>query len=140
MMVLFFLTGIGSVNREEWKRAIQKLGITSISDENLIKLHELYDANQNGSLDYKEFIVTLYPVQQTDQEVEQDQQQQQQETQNEQQQNNSRTRRNKPKKEIDSRIPAIMEKIRDKLASRGARGIIGLGKAFRVKLLIKIDC
>ena len=58
---------LGRVNLNEWKRAISKLGITSVNDENLNKIFESYATNL--SVDYKEFILVLYPVQNTEKDV-----------------------------------------------------------------------
>ena len=41
-------------------KAIQKIGITGFSQQNLEEIFESYDANKNGSLDYKELIGSLY--------------------------------------------------------------------------------
>lgn len=42
-----------------------KIGLTSISDENLDKIFGNYDKNQKNALDLKDFILYLYPTQQT---------------------------------------------------------------------------
>ncbi len=66
MMVLKRLI-LGFININEWKRSISKLGILSISEDNLNKLFQMYDANKNNLLEYKELKLTLFPTQQTEQ-------------------------------------------------------------------------
>jgi hypothetical protein len=65
-------------------------------------LFNLYDKDRNGCLDYKEFSAALY---------------------------NKEVSGGSPAKGGSSSGPEdLVERLRTKLASRGARGIIGLGK------------
>lgn len=72
----------------------------------------------------------LYPVQGTENAEENERP----ETQVKQQENQptSSSRGKYERKKQDPKIDEILEKIRNKMVSRGARGIIGLGKAFRI--------
>jgi hypothetical protein len=144
MVCIIFYYVKGYVSRDEWKRSLAKIGIGGISEENILTLFNSYDANQNGKLEYKEFIGALYPVQGTEadqEEMNQDSQQgdaqsyydSPQKTQQQPQQTTGSSRRG-TQQQVDPKLQVIMEKVRSKLASRGARGIIGLGKAFRVLL------
>jgi len=63
-MVIFEINNIkGLVNKNEFKRTLQKLGILSLNDEKLDKIFDLYDSNKSQSLDFREFIQHLYPLQ-----------------------------------------------------------------------------
>ena len=67
----------------------------------------LYDTDRSGALDYKEFSVSLFEK--------------------------SATAGGSPSKGgSGSSADDLVERLRAKLASRGARGIIGLGKSFRI--------
>lgn len=51
---------LGNCSQEEWLKAITKIGITGFTDKNLLDLHEIYDSDKSGDVDYKEFIGALY--------------------------------------------------------------------------------
>jgi Ca2+-binding EF-hand superfamily protein len=70
-------------------------------------LFSIYDSDRSGALDYKEFSMALF---------------------------NKDTSGGSPSKGTASGSDpeALVERLRQKLASRGARGIIGLGKQFRI--------
>ena len=69
-------------------------------------LFSLYDKDRSGALDYKEFSACLY--------------------------NKEASSSGSPVKGGSSGPEDLVERLRTKLASRGARGIIGLGKQFRI--------
>ncbi len=52
---------VGCITKDEFKRSLTNLGITSISESNIGKLFDIYDSNKNRTLDCKEFISILYP-------------------------------------------------------------------------------
>jgi len=93
----------GQVNFDQFARTVEKIGVI-IEKEHLRRIFSEYDANQNGSLDYKELSVRL--------------------TGNEPKASSS------PKKVVEKSPEedphAMMELFRDKLKARGARGMIGL--------------
>jgi Ca2+-binding EF-hand superfamily protein len=104
-------------SRDEFVKAITKIGITGFTDQNLRELFDLYDEDGSEELSYKELVGGLYG-------------------------NHSMAKGNEKKKEDDRNTKKnqlakeetvkILEKIRSKLASRGVRGIISIGKNFRI--------
>jgi Ca2+-binding EF-hand superfamily protein len=50
----------GKCSKEEFLKAITKIGISGFSDQNLLEIFEIYDADESGELDYKEFVGGLY--------------------------------------------------------------------------------
>jgi Ca2+-binding EF-hand superfamily protein len=57
---LFFLFILGNCSKDEFLKAITKIGITGFTDQNLLDLFETYDEDKSGELDYKEFVGALY--------------------------------------------------------------------------------
>lgn len=74
-------------------------------------LFSLYDSDRSGYLDYKEFTISLYAGGAQ-----------------------SKFTASPARSQVgaSNNIEDLLEKLRNKLASRGARGIIGLGKQFRI--------
>jgi Ca2+-binding EF-hand superfamily protein len=102
----FDLNNNGTVEPEEFAKAIEKIGITIPTQQDLNALFSIYDADRSGALDYKEFGSMLF---------------------------------NKPAGGSPAKGGAggsdpqeLAAKLKQKLASRGARGIIGLGKQFKI--------
>ena len=56
----FDLDNSGNCSREEFLKAISKIGITGFTDKNLLDLFDVYDVDGSGELDYKEFVGSLY--------------------------------------------------------------------------------
>src|SRR5258708_2443906 len=56
----FDLDNSGECNQDEFIKAVTKLGITGLSEPQLIEVFKSYDSNQNNELDYKEFACALY--------------------------------------------------------------------------------
>ena len=51
---------IGRVDPKEWKKTMEKIGVVHISEEDSLKLFQLYDVDGSGYLDYKEFGSQLF--------------------------------------------------------------------------------
>lgn len=47
-------------SKEEFVKAITKIGITGFTDQNLKELFDLYDEDGSSELSYKEFVGSLY--------------------------------------------------------------------------------
>lgn len=102
----FDLNNNGTVEPEEFAKAIEKIGIMIPTKQDLDALFNIYDTDKSGALDYKEFSVCLFTKDPSG---------------------------GSPSKGGSSgNVEDLVERLRTKLASRGARGIIGLGKQFRI--------
>lgn len=98
----FDLNESGFVEPDEFAKAIEKIGIHIPTKQDLNALFKLYDKDNSGGIDYKEFGTELFG-----REV------------------NSPTR-------STSSPDQLVQKLKDKLASRGSRGIIGLSRQFKI--------
>jgi len=99
----FDLNNNGTIEPEEFGKAIEKVGIMIPTKRDLDSLFSLYDTDKSGSIDYKEFASQLM---------------------NKDVPTTPLKKGNNPDE--------LLDRLRKKLASRGARGIIGLGKQFRL--------
>lgn len=104
----FDLNNNGVVEPDEFAKAIEKIGIMIPTQQDLQALFSIYDKDRSGALDYKEFSIALY--------------------------GHANAPGGSPQKGGSgvSNTADLAERLRQKLASRGARGIIGLGKSFRI--------
>lgn len=104
-------------------------------------MFNLYDANGNGTLEYKELIGQLYPSGEQPEETTRS-------NNNDQNDRNDRDRQpitprlnnRKGNNNNEEEINNIIEKIRDKLSDRGVRGMVNISKNFKVnynKLILK---
>lgn len=50
----------GNCSKDEFLKAISKIGITGFTDKNLLDLFEAYDIDRSGELDYKEFVGSIF--------------------------------------------------------------------------------
>jgi len=111
----FDLDNSGECEKDEWLKALQKLGITGFNDQKLLELFELYDLNKNGSIDYKEFVKALFSDEDEEESIEK-----------------------KEVKNVDSNVKnslsdsKVMDKFRDRILERGGRGILGLARQFKI--------
>ncbi len=60
MRIQFKIKLIGECSKDEFQKAITKIGVTGFTDKNLEEIFESYDLNHNINLDYKEFCGALY--------------------------------------------------------------------------------
>ena len=120
----FDIDADGYVSMSEWFKAIEKIGVIVPTLDNLKELFVYYDQDGDGKINYKEFSDMLY-------------------------RNNSliprsqvRVDSNSPPREIEEEDPSKIEELlldlRQKIAERGIRAIINLGKQFCVISLFKI--
>ena len=56
----FDLDNSGQCSRDEFLKAISKIGITGFSDNNLSEIFNIYDVDNSGEINYKEFVAMLY--------------------------------------------------------------------------------
>ena len=106
----FDLDNSGTVSTSEWIKALEKIGINSCSTSQLLDLFNIYDADGSGSLEYHEFGAGIFG-------------------------GNSAAGRTASGRNtiVDwSKAEEALVLFREKLNSRGARGIIGLARQFRI--------
>lgn len=116
----FDLDNSGECDKEEWLRALTKIGITGFNEQKLIDLFDAYDLNKNGSLDYKEFVKAIYKDDEDDDELK-----------------DNLNQHNEDAEDIENVRTAlhdskIMDKFREKILHRGGRGILGLARQFKI--------
>lgn len=92
----------GGVDVEEFRKAIERIGIVIPTEQDLRALFSIYDADGSGEIDYQEFGLQLY----------------------------GRPLTSKGKAGVEHGHHLI-DLLRKKLFARGAKGIIGLGRTFR---------
>jgi len=100
----FDLNNNGTVEPDEFAKAVEKIGIMIPTKQDLDSLYSIYDTDKSGVLEYREFASEIFG------------------------------------REVGGATPSrgkatgedLLTKLRTKLASRGARGIIGLAKQFRI--------
>jgi Ca2+-binding EF-hand superfamily protein len=107
----FDLDNSNSVSREEWRRAIEKIGVTLATHEQLDVLFDEYDTDHSGVLDYKEFSAVVTDAERREAK-------------------NEGLKRLQPHE--TPRAEQAIRNLREKLATRGARGLIGLARQFKI--------
>lgn len=113
----FDLDNSGECDKEEWVKALSKIGITGFNDQKLLDLFEIYDSNKSGGIDYREFVKAVFH---DDEDEEEEVQVKGKGNQN----NNSSGDALHNSK--------VMEKFREKILSRGGKGILGLARQFKI--------
>jgi Ca2+-binding EF-hand superfamily protein len=111
----FDLDNSGECDKDEWLKALSKIGITGFNDQKLLDLFDAYDEDKSGALDYKEFVKAIYSDGEEDEKP-------------------------KPKREANDdeegrsalHDSKIMDKFREKILSRGGKGILGLARQFKI--------
>lgn len=98
----FDLDNSGNVSLEEWVKAIEKTGVMVENRQQLEQLFSYYDKDQSGELDYKEFVSAIFGDETSAQ------------------------------AQGAQSAQAVLDRIQEKLATRGARGIIGLARSFKI--------
>ena len=56
----FDLDNSGECSKDEFHKAIAKIGISGFTEKNLNELFDLYDQEDNGSLSYKELVGGIF--------------------------------------------------------------------------------
>jgi hypothetical protein len=99
----FDLNDNGSVEPDEFAKAIEKIGIQIPTRQDLNTLFNIYDADGSGALDYQEFSAVLFNKGDT-------------------------SSRPSTATTAGADPEQLAEALKNKLASRGGRGIIGLAR------------
>lgn len=116
----FDLDNSGECSKDEFLKAMAKLGVTGFNENQLLEIFACYDLNSNNSLDYKEFSAALYNEDEDDEE-------------NGKGGNNKKVTNEVPEEAKEKlHNSKIMDKFRQRILARGGSGIIGLGRQFRI--------
>lgn len=121
----FDLDNSGNCSKKEFIKAINKIGITGLTEENLMELFDLYDIDKSGELDYKEFVGILFNNHSVYNKKKPEPQEQV-----ENQSKRSDEYENKSQLLNQQELKSIIKKIRSKLSARGVRGISSVAKTF----------
>ena len=124
----FDLKNTGLCTKDVFTRTMLKIGITGLTEDEISQIFPLFKPNNQGLLDYKEFVSNLYAnksmssnkqPQGSEQPVHPDE---------------KLIQNNLNKKEFLSQDPVenILNQIRVKLASRGIEGVCSLARNFRI--------
>ena len=116
---------LGGVNEQEFGKACEKLGVFIPTSHNLKTLFQHFDVNGNGVIDYSEFSTQLWDPKNAP----------------------TRTNRFDVPAQVSERhfspakgqstlgfpsMDQLIDRLRIRVKARGARGIIGLGRSFRI--------
>lgn len=111
----FDLDNSGECDKEEWIKALSKIGITGFNNQKLLDLFVIYDENKSGGIDYREFVKAVFH--EDDDEEEED---------------------NQPKNDNEEdhhdalKNSKVMDKFRERILARGGKGILGLARQFKI--------
>ena len=124
----FDLKNTGFCPKDVFTRTMLKIGITSLTEDEISQLFSQFNPNKDGLLDYKEFVSTLYSNKSITSKKQPQTQTQPQRPDEKVIQNNLN------KKEFLSQDPVeqILNQIREKLASRGIEGVCSIARNFRI--------
>jgi len=124
----FDLKNTGLCTKDVFTRTMLKIGITGLTEDEISQIFPLFKPNNQGLLDYKEFVSNLYANKSM--------------SSNKQPQGSEQPvyhdekliQNNLNKKEFLSQDPVenILNQIRVKLASRGVEGVCSIARNFRV--------
>ena len=124
----FDLKNTGLCTKEVFTRTMLKIGITGLTEDEISQLFSQFNPNNEGLLDYKEFVSNLYSNKSILSKK------QSQGIQQQEQPDEKKIQGNLNKKEFLSQDPVeqILDKIRKKLAARGIEGVCAIARNFRI--------
>ena len=124
----FDLKNTGLCTKEVFTRTMLKIGITGLTEDEISQLFSQFNPNNEGLLDYKEFVSNLYSNKSIISKK------QSQGIQQQEQPDEKKIQGNLNKKEFLSQDPVeqILDKIRKKLAARGIEGVCAIARNFRI--------
>ena len=124
----FDLKNTGFCTKDVFTRTMLKIGITGLTEDEISQLFPLFKPNKDGLLDYKDFVSNLYSNKSITSKKQPPKQTQEASPEEYDDQSNL------PKKESLSQDPVenVLNKIRDRLASRGIEGVCSIARNFRI--------
>ena len=126
----FDLQDTGFCSKEIFTKTMLKIGITSLSDLEISELFDQFKPNKDGLLDYKEFVSDLY----SNKSISSKKKSKIEEPSPIEIPKPKEIQKNLNKKEFLAQTPVekILNQIREKLASRGIKGICSIARYFRI--------
>ena len=137
----FDLDNTGKSDENCFLKTINKIGVTSFEDDEIIQIFHLYDVENAGEIDYKEFASELFSNKSLSKKkkIENEQPQPKSEvpqknTPENEQLNYNEIQGSTTKKEYlnDNSVEGILNIIREKLIQRGVQGICSIARNFRI--------
>ena len=137
----FDLDNTGKSDENCFLKTINKIGVTSFEDDEIIQIFHLYDVENAGEIDYKEFASELFSNKSLSKKkkIENEQPQpksevSQKNTPEDEQLNYNEIQGSTTKKEYlnDNSVEGILNIIREKLIQRGVQGICSIARNFRI--------
>lgn len=116
----FDLDNSGECSKDEWLKALTKIGVTGFTEPKLLELFEAYDEDKSGNLDYKEFTKAIYN---DGEEEEKPSPKKEKNVKEDEKQEEARSALKDSK---------VMDKFRDRILERGGKGILGLARQFKI--------
>ena len=109
----FDLDNSGECDKEEFLKALTKIGVTGFNEEKLMQIFNEFDEDKSGQLNYKEFTKGVF----SDEDEEK-----------------SDEKENKASDEIQQNLKdsKVMDKFRERILERGGKGILGLARQFKI--------
>jgi len=123
----FDLDNSGACSKDEWLKALTKIGVTGFNDSKLMEIFEVYDEDKSGELDYKEFVKGIF----TEEEEEE------KEKKGGKKDDGKKDKDDKGDGSLDEARSAlkdskVMDKFRERILERGGKGILGLARQFKI--------
>ena len=137
----FDLDNTGKSDEECFLKTINKIGVTSFEDDEIIEIFHIYDRDNAGEIDYKEFASELFSnkslskkQKKVDNEQNPPKEPSPQYTKEEEQPNYKDIQGNLSKKDYlnDTNVENVLNIIREKLRQRGVQGISSMARNFRI--------
>ena len=116
----FDLDNSGECSKDEWLKALTKIGVTGFTEPKLLDLFDAYDEDKSGNLNYKEFSKAIYNE---DDEDEKPSPKKEKNVKEDEKQEEARSALKDSK---------VMDKFREKILERGGKGILGLARQFKI--------
>ena len=130
----FDLQNTGFCSKEIFTKTMLKIGITSLSDLEISELFGQFNPNKDGLLDYKEFVSTLYSNKSISSKKQKPETHPPSAVPTPQPPQTSEIQKNLSKNEFLNQSPVekILNQIREKLITRGIKGVCSIAKYFRI--------
>lgn len=138
----FDLDNTGKSDLDCFLKTINKIGVTSFEEDEIIEIFHLYDKENTGEIDYKEFASELFSNKSLSKKkniekenvAQRGAQNRDVEEEIQEQPNYNEIQGSSAKKEflLDNSVESILNIIREKLNQRGVQGICSISRNFRI--------